>query len=108
MELMDKNILVVGLARSGKGAANLLIELGANVTVTDIKTEEELRGFTRGLNPTVNLCLGSHPEDLFMGVDMIVVSPGVHLNMHPLSKAREKGIPVISEIELAFQIARQK
>ncbi len=108
MELRGKNILVVGLARSGKGAANLLTELGANVTVTDIKTADKLREFTRGLNPAVNLCLGSHPEDLFMGVDMIVVSPGVPLNISPLSRAREKGIPIISEIELAFQIARQK
>lgn len=108
MELKGKNILVVGLARSGKGAANLLTELGASVTVTDIRSEDKLREFIEELSPSVKLCLGSHPEDVFISADMIVVSPGVPLNIAPLSKAREKGIPIISEIELAFQITKQK
>jgi UDP-N-acetylmuramoylalanine--D-glutamate ligase len=107
MEPKDKNVTVVGLARSGKGAANLLTELGAKVTVTDIKNKDELKEFIRELNPSVKIVAGSHPEDLFTSADMLVISPGALLDMEPISKGREKGIPVISEIELAYQVTTQ-
>ena len=96
---------VVGLARSGIGAANLLSELGAHVTVTDIKTEGDLREFAARLNPSVRLALGSHPEDIFIHADMVVVSPGVPLDIRPLVHAKTGKIPVIGELELAYQIA---
>ena len=96
---------VVGLARSGIGAANLLAELGARVTVTDTKTEEELKDFMSGLNPSVRLALGSHPEDIFVRADAVIVSPGVPPGIQPLSLAKSKGIPVVGELELAYQVA---
>lgn len=96
---------VVGLARSGVGAANLLADLGAEVTMTDTKTEEELRDSVAGLNPSVGLALGSHPEDLFVNVDLIVVSPGVPVDIAPLSLARSKGVPIVGELELAYDVA---
>ena len=105
MEIQGKRITVVGLGRSGIGAANLLSELGADVTVTDRKTEEELMDFREKLKSSVRLSLGSHPEDLFVSADMIVISPGVPLSVPPLLKAREKGIPVIGELELVYQMA---
>jgi UDP-N-acetylmuramoylalanine--D-glutamate ligase len=104
-EIKDKNVTVVGLARSGIGAANLLSELGAHVTVTDIKTEGDLREFAAQLNPSVRLALGSHPEDIFVHADMVVVSPGVPLDIRSLAHAKSGGIPVIGELELAYQIA---
>jgi UDP-N-acetylmuramoylalanine--D-glutamate ligase len=107
-EIKGKHVTVVGLARSGIGAANLLSELGANVTVTDIKTEEELKDFIPGLGPSVRLALGGHPEDIFLSADMLVVSPGVPLDISPISKAKEKGIPIIGELELAYQIISSK
>lgn len=105
MEIQGKKITVVGLGRSGIGAANLLSELGADVTVTDRKPEEELTDFRDKLKPSIRLSLGSHPEDLFISADMIVISPGVPLSVLPLSKVKGKGIPVIGELELAYQIA---
>ncbi|MEW6067068.1 MAG: UDP-N-acetylmuramoyl-L-alanine--D-glutamate ligase [Nitrospirota bacterium] len=105
MEIKDKNITVVGAARSGIGAANLLVDLGATVTVTDIKSEDKLKEFIPRLNPSVRLVLGSHPEDIFLSADMIVISPGIPPIMPSLSKAKEKGIPIIGELELAYQIA---
>jgi UDP-N-acetylmuramoylalanine--D-glutamate ligase len=104
IEIKDKDVTVVGLARSGIGAANLLSELGANVTVTDIKTEEELKDFIPGLNHSVRLAFGGHPEDIFLLSDMIVVSPGVPLKIPLISNANSRGIPVIGELELAYQI----
>jgi UDP-N-acetylmuramoylalanine--D-glutamate ligase len=103
--IKDRNVTVVGLARSGVGAANLLSELGADVTVTDIRNEHELKDFIAGLIPSVKLVLGAHPEDIFLKTDMVVVSPGVRLDIKPLVQARSAGIPVIGELELAYRIA---
>jgi UDP-N-acetylmuramoylalanine--D-glutamate ligase len=107
MEIQGKKITVVGLGRSGIGAANLLSELGADVTATDRKPEGELADFREKLTPSVRLSLGGHPEDLFVSSDMIIISPGVPLSVLPLSKAKEKGIPIIGELELAYQIITQ-
>jgi UDP-N-acetylmuramoylalanine--D-glutamate ligase len=104
IEIKDKNVLVVGLARSGVGAANLLCQLGAEVTVTDIKTRSEIEDFISKLNPAVRLALGAHPEDIFLSADMLVVSPGVPLEIPPISNARSRGIPIIGELELAYQV----
>jgi UDP-N-acetylmuramoylalanine--D-glutamate ligase len=106
METEGKRITVVGLARSGLGAANLLTALGASVTVTDVKTEEELGSFVRRLAPTVRLALGGHPEEVFTSTDMLVLSPGIPVTLGPVRRARERGIPVIGELELAYQIIK--
>jgi UDP-N-acetylmuramoylalanine--D-glutamate ligase len=104
MEMQGKKITVVGLGRSGLGAANLLSKLGADVTVTDSKPEEELAGFRKKLSSSVRLALGGHPEDIFVSSDMLVISPGVPLSIPPLSRAREKAIPIVGELELAYRI----
>ena len=107
-KIKGKNVTVIGLARSGVGAANLLTDLGAQVTVTDTKTEDKLQGFITKLSAGVKRVLGGHPDHLFTSADMIVISPGVPLNIKPLSLARSKGIPVISELELAYQIINMR
>ncbi len=107
-EIKGKHVTVVGLARSGIGAANLLSELGTNVTVTDIKTEEKLKDFIPRLGPSVRLALGGHPEDIFLSADMLVVSPGVPLKIPHISSANSRGIPIIGELELAYQIISSK
>jgi UDP-N-acetylmuramoylalanine--D-glutamate ligase len=98
-------VTVVGLARSGTGAANLLAELGAIVTVTDLKTEDQLKDFIPGLKPSVRLALGSHPEDFFTKADILVISPGIPLDIPPVAMAAARGVPVIGELELAYQTA---
>jgi UDP-N-acetylmuramoylalanine--D-glutamate ligase len=105
LEIKDKNVTVVGLARSGIGAANLLSELGGLVTVTDIKPEGDLRESLTRLNPSVRLALGSHPEGIFTHADMVVISPGVAADILPLRSAAGRNIPVFGELELAYQIA---
>ena len=104
MEIKGKKVTIVGLGRSGVGAANLLSELCADVTVTDIKTEEELKNFLGRIIHPVRFALGGHPEDVFMSADMVIVSPGVPLDILALSKARDRGVPIIGELELAYQI----
>ncbi|HXX57226.1 MAG TPA: UDP-N-acetylmuramoyl-L-alanine--D-glutamate ligase [Thermodesulfovibrionales bacterium] len=102
MELKGKRILVVGLGRSGAGAANLLSLLGADVTVTDKKRKEQLGGVLDGISPSVKMSLGDYPESL-KGIDMVVVSPGIPLTIEPLRKARGMGIKIIGELELAYE-----
>ena len=104
MELKGKKITVVGLARSGVGAANLLSEMGAEVTVTDRKSNDELADSIKRLAPSVRLALGGHPDDIFMSADMVVVSPGVPLEINPIASAKANGISVIGELELAYRL----
>jgi UDP-N-acetylmuramoylalanine--D-glutamate ligase len=102
----EKKITVVGLARSGVGAANLLASLGAKVTVTDKKSRQQLDEFVTGLRPDVSLALGEHPAELFESADLIVVSPGVPTDIEPLKIAAAKGIITIGELEVSFQALR--
>ncbi|MBI5203806.1 MAG: UDP-N-acetylmuramoyl-L-alanine--D-glutamate ligase [Nitrospirae bacterium] len=104
MEIKGKKILIFGLARSGVGAANLLARSGAEVTVTDKKSKGELTVFIERLWPSVRLALGGHPDGIFKNTDLIVVSPGVPLDIPPLKKAKNAGIKIIGELELAYQI----
>ncbi|UCF86607.1 MAG: UDP-N-acetylmuramoyl-L-alanine--D-glutamate ligase [Nitrospiraceae bacterium] len=104
----DRNITVVGLARSGTGTANLLSLLGAHVLVTDIKKRALLEESIEKLKPSIAIKVGSHPDEIFISADLIVVSPGVPLSIPPLMKAREGGIPIIGELELAYQIVQSE
>ncbi len=103
MDLNGKKVVVVGLARSGVGAANLLHKLGASVTVTDKKKPEELGPYIGELLPGIRSALGSHPAELFREADLIVISPGVPLSVAPLKAAAEQGAVIIGELELAYQ-----
>ncbi len=107
MELKNKKILVVGLARTGASVARFLTGQGATVTVTDMKNREALAVIVDSLaDLDITLELGRHGEETFTGADLIVVSPGVPMNIAPLKLARERGVPVISEIELAHSFIR--
>ncbi|MCI0468859.1 MAG: UDP-N-acetylmuramoyl-L-alanine--D-glutamate ligase, partial [Nitrospirae bacterium] len=109
MDFKDKKITVVGLARSGVGASNLLNRLGASVTATDKKGEDELRKFIKLLETGVKTVIGSHPYELFENADMVVLSPGIPLDIPPLKKSLAKGIKIIGELELAYQfVTRQR
>jgi UDP-N-acetylmuramoylalanine--D-glutamate ligase len=102
----DKKVTVVGLARSGVGAANLLCSLGAKVTVTDMKGRLQLEEFIRALAPGISLALENHPQELFDSPDLIVISPGVPGDIAPLRIARGRGVRIIGELELAYEVLR--
>ena len=103
MELRGKKVLVVGLARTGLATAAFLKDRGAFVSATEMKGREEIgRDALREVEAMgVETEWGSHREGTFLDKDLIVVSPGVDLAIEPIQKAKEKGIPVVSEIELA-------
>jgi len=103
MELKDKKILIVGLARTGVAVARFLAGQGAFVTVTDMKNGPELSPYLEKLaDLEIVYELGFHADATFLGADMIVMSPGVPMDIAPVKLARDRGRLVISEIELAF------
>lgn len=102
MELNDKNILVVGLAKTGVACARFLAKRGARVTVTDMRDESALASQLAELAACdIRKVLGSHDERDFTGADLIVVSPGVPQDHPLLVKAAAAGREIVSEIELA-------
>ncbi len=103
MDLKNKNVLVVGLARSGVSAANLLFKSGAIVTATDGKGEGELSENIERLKKGISLKLGGHDSVNLEDIDLTVISPGVLWDSPFLDRIRKKGIKIISEVELAFQ-----
>jgi UDP-N-acetylmuramoylalanine--D-glutamate ligase len=103
----SRRVLVVGLGLSGIAACELLRSRGAVVTATDRRTREELEPKALALEASgVTLHLGSHPTSLVSGVDLVVPSPGVRIDVPILSEARKRGIPVWGELELGFREIR--
>src|SRR4029453_7818316 len=102
-----KRVVVVGLARSGVAAAAFLARQGAQVTAVDCKPESELAPEALALGTLgVRLELGPRRPETFLGGELVVLSPGVPWELEELEAARGAGIPVIAEIELAFQHLR--
>jgi UDP-N-acetylmuramoylalanine--D-glutamate ligase len=99
-----KRVVVVGAARSGVAAAELLVRRGAAVTLTDVRDtiaeDAQLR------DAGVHLELGGHRPQTLLGADLIVLSPGVPLAQPAIAEARAAGVPVIGELELASRWLR--
>lgn len=104
MDLTNKRVLVVGLGRSGVASALFLKSRGARVTVSDTKSEDQLREeIPRLLDQGIAVETGGHGERTFRNQDLIVVSPGVPVDAEAITQARALGQPVIGEIQLAFE-----
>jgi UDP-N-acetylmuramoylalanine--D-glutamate ligase len=105
LELRGKRVTVVGLARSGFAACKLLEERGARVLATDREPAEGLRVDLAELRRRgVRLETGGHTAASFLEADLIVLSPGVDAQIPPVAQAAERGIPVWSEVELAYRV----
>jgi UDP-N-acetylmuramoylalanine--D-glutamate ligase len=99
-----QRVLVVGAARSGVAAAHLLAKRGARVTLTDRKTEVPDEAGLRAAG--VSLELGGHQLASFTDADLVVLSPGVPIDLPEIAQAKANGIPVIGELELASRWLR--
>lgn len=105
--IKGKRVLIVGLGKSGIAAVQAMLALKARITVQDSKTEDKIDGqllsFLRGRG--IELCLGTVPED--MGAfDMAILSPGVDPELPFIREAREKGVEITGELEIAYRIAQ--
>ncbi|MEW6439630.1 MAG: UDP-N-acetylmuramoyl-L-alanine--D-glutamate ligase [bacterium] len=102
LELRDRRILVVGLARTGIAAARFLLEQGARVAATDCAASVGSDPAVKALGENgCSLRLGEHRLEDFLEAELIVISPGVPLTLAPLSEAVKAGRTVIGEMELA-------
>jgi len=99
-----RKVVVVGAARSGVAAAELLVRRGATVTLTDMRDtiaeDAQLR------EAGVELELGGHRPQTLLGADLIVLSPGVPPTQPAIAEARAAGVPVMGELELASRWLR--
>ena len=103
----NKKILILGLARSGYQAAKLLIKRNNDVYLNEFKTEDKLdKDQVKELRELgINLIFGSHPDDLLdESFDYLIKNPGVPIDHKYVLKARELGIEVINEVEMAYRL----
>jgi len=105
MDLKGKKVTIVGAARSGIAAANLALEQGAIVRITDAKPVADIEKALAGLKDRTKILVesGAHTPEFVQASDLVVASPGVWKDALPLQWAREKGIPVMGEIEFAWR-----
>lgn len=95
--------LVVGLGVSGRSVCELMLRRGMQVTGTDLRTGSQFGGDLASLREAgCRFSLGPHRLEDFLEADLIVVSPGVPLDIEPLMAARKKGIEIVGELEWAW------
>lgn len=107
MNLKNKKVLLVGLAKTGVSTIKHLNRLGAKVVVNDIKDKDKLKDILDELSDLNNVeyILGYHPENVD-DVDITVVSPGVPLDLPFILKLKSKNIEIIGEVELAYRLSQ--
>ncbi|MFQ5559211.1 MAG: UDP-N-acetylmuramoyl-L-alanine--D-glutamate ligase [Nitrospinota bacterium] len=103
LNVEGKRALVVGLAKSGLGAVRLLQALRAKVFITDSRPEEELCDFKKKVTGEFVLFAGGHESVPVSTMDLAVISPGIPWNSSFLTRLRESGVKVVSELEFASQ-----
>ena len=106
MELKEKKILVIGLARSGMAAIRLLHAAGAeHITLTERRSPEEIAEMAE--LEAMGVCVRKQTDEVFdEDYDLVVKNPGISPLTDFVVKLRGRGIPVITEIELAYQLAK--
>ena len=100
-DVAGKRVVVVGAARSGVAAAELLARRGARVTLTE--SRDTFDGAERLQQLGVALELGGHQPATLAAADLIVASPGVPLEQPVFDAARARGVEMIGELELAWR-----
>ncbi|HBY90620.1 MAG: UDP-N-acetylmuramoyl-L-alanine--D-glutamate ligase [Ruoffia tabacinasalis] len=105
--LSDKEILVLGYARTGKSVAEFLVKQQANVTINDRGDLSQDPSVTLLLEDGVQIVDGGHPLELFdKYFDMIIKNPGIPYSIPFLQKAIEKNIPIYTDVELASRFSK--
>jgi len=100
----DKKALVLGLSKSGIAAAKYLNKHGASVYITESRerTEKDSENISELENLGIKIEMGAHSNEFLEGADIVVTSPGIPPNSEIMERLKEKGVRVISEIELAY------
>ena len=101
---IDKKVLILGLSKSGAAAARYLSKQGADCYVTEFKplTDKNNELYQELLNEGINVETGHHSEEVINDSYMAITSPGIPPKSEIFQKLKEKNIPVIGEVELAY------
>ncbi|MEJ9311284.1 UDP-N-acetylmuramoyl-L-alanine--D-glutamate ligase [Priestia megaterium] len=100
-----KQVLILGLAKSGLAAAQLVKQLGAKVVVNDQKPYEENVAAQELEKTGIEVVCGYHPLELLDKADVIVKNPGIPYSNVLLQEALKRNIPILTEVELAYEIS---
>lgn len=101
----NKEVVVLGLAKSGVEVAKVMHNAGALVTVNDKKEREECPEASEIEALGISVVCGGHPEGLIHeGVSLLIKNPGIPYHVAPVLKAQELGIPVVTEVEVAYHL----
>jgi UDP-N-acetylmuramoylalanine--D-glutamate ligase len=105
MNFAGKRATIIGLAREGTALARFLAGRGAEVTVTDLKQEDELQENIAQLKGLpIYFVLGGHPWQILDQTDVLFLSPGVPLETPIVAEARRRGVPISSETKLFTEL----
>lgn len=105
--LTGKKVLVLGLAKSGKAAIELLDALHASITVNEFAPQEKIDCYDEYISRGIEMIVGGHPKELFeRDFDFVVKNPGINYHKPFILRLKERGIPVYTEIELAYQVSQ--
>ena len=102
MEWKDKRIVIIGAARQGLALARYLVERGAWVVITDQRPAEQLQTAQDTLVAEVGVewVLGSHPDWILEGADLVCPSGGVALELPLVQEALRRGIPLSNDSQI--------
>ncbi|MDR3091637.1 MAG: UDP-N-acetylmuramoyl-L-alanine--D-glutamate ligase [Clostridiales bacterium] len=108
MDIKGKKICVCGMARSGMAAAELAARRGAAVTITDLKPEDKLSGEVKRLEAAgIKALCGKNPENSLLDqTDILIISPGIRLDLPFVEHARKAGALILPEIEFGWRFCR--
>lgn len=107
--LSGKKVLVLGLAKSGKAAVELLAFYHAQITINAFDQKEDIEEYDSYIQRGFEVILGGHPQELFeRDFDFVVKNPGINYKKDFVLRLKERGIPVYTEIELAYQLSQQQ
>lgn len=107
--LKGKKVLVIGLAKSGKAAIELLLSLHATITVNEYASQEKIDCYDDYIEKGIEMIVGGHPDELFeRDFDFVVKNPGIKYRLPFILRLKERGIPLYTEIELAYQVAKMQ
>lgn len=107
--LEKKKVLVIGLAKSGKATVDLLLSLNAEITVNEFASKDKIDCYDEYVVKGIEMVVGGHPDELFeRDFDFVVKNPGIQYHKPFILRLKERGIPIYTEIELAYQVAKMQ
>lgn len=105
--LKGKKVLVLGLARSGQAAVELLDYLHADITINEFSPKEKIQNYDEYISRGFEIVCGGHPYELFeRDFDFVVKNPGINYHKPFILRLQERNIPIYTEIELGYKYAK--